>query len=39
MIMLGVIGEYIWRTLAQVRGRDAYLIDAIYESDASSIES
>lgn len=33
MIMLGVIGEYLWRTLAQVRGRDAYLIDAIYEAN------
>jgi polyisoprenyl-phosphate glycosyltransferase len=33
MIMLGVIGEYLWRTLAQVRGRDAYLIDVIYEAD------
>ena len=32
MIMLGVIGEYLWRTLAQVRRRDMYLIDAIYES-------
>ena len=31
MIMLGIIGEYLWRTLAQVRGRDLYLIDAIYE--------
>lgn len=33
MIMLGVIGEYLWRTLAQVRRRDMYLIDAIYESE------
>jgi glycosyltransferase involved in cell wall biosynthesis len=32
MIMLGMIGEYLWRTLAQVRGRDPYLIDAIYEA-------
>jgi polyisoprenyl-phosphate glycosyltransferase len=36
MIMLGVIGEYLWRTLAQVRARDAYLIDAIYEGDAAA---
>jgi len=35
MIMLGVIGEYLWRTLAQVRRRDMYLIDAIYESEGS----
>lgn len=32
MIMLGVIGEYLWRTLAQVRRRDRYLIDAVYDS-------
>jgi glycosyltransferase involved in cell wall biosynthesis len=32
MIMLGIIGEYLWRTLAQVRRRDMYLIDTIYES-------
>ena len=30
MLMLGVIGEYLWRTLAQVRNRDPYIIDAIY---------
>jgi glycosyltransferase involved in cell wall biosynthesis len=33
MIMLGIIGEYLWRTLAQVRRRDMYLIDAIYEPE------
>jgi dolichol-phosphate mannosyltransferase len=31
MIMLGIIGEYLWRTLVQVRRRDMYVIDAIYE--------
>ena len=36
MIMLGIIGEYLWRTLAQVRGRDAYLIDAIYEAEGAA---
>ncbi len=30
MIMLGIMGEYLWRTLAQVRKRDMYLIDTIY---------
>lgn len=25
------LGEYLWRTLTQVRRRDMYLIDAIYE--------
>jgi dolichol-phosphate mannosyltransferase len=32
MVMLGIIGEYLWRTLAQVRKRDVYLVEAIYES-------
>ena len=31
LLMLGVIGEYMWRTLAQARARDAYVIEDIYE--------
>lgn len=31
LLMLGMIGEYVWRTLAQVRNRDRYIIEAIYE--------
>lgn len=31
LLMLGIIGEYLWRTLAQARRREPYLIDAIYE--------
>jgi dolichol-phosphate mannosyltransferase len=31
MIMLGVIGEYLWRTLDQVRNRSPYVIDKIYD--------
>jgi dolichol-phosphate mannosyltransferase len=31
MIMLGVIGEYLWRALAQVRKRDLYVIEETYE--------
>jgi dolichol-phosphate mannosyltransferase len=30
MLMLGIIGEYLWRTLSQVRNRDFYIIDEIY---------
>jgi dolichol-phosphate mannosyltransferase len=30
MVMLGVVGEYLWRTLAQARNRDHYIIDQIY---------
>ena len=36
MLMLGVVGEYVWRTLAQVRNRDRYLIDAVYEVDGAA---
>lgn len=31
MIMIGILGEYMWRTLDQVRNRQAYIIDKIYE--------
>ena len=31
LLMLGVIGEYMWRTLAQTRNRDAYVIEEILE--------
>jgi dolichol-phosphate mannosyltransferase len=31
MIMLGVIGEYLWRTLAQTRNRPKYIIEKLYE--------
>jgi len=31
MLMLGVIGEYLWRTLDQVRNRPKYIIDQIIE--------
>ena len=31
MLMLGIIGEYLWRTLDQTRGRFKYIIDKIYE--------
>lgn len=30
MLMLGVIGEYLWRTLNQVRHRQNYIIEKIY---------
>ncbi len=29
MIMIGVIGEYLWRTLDQVRDRPSYVIDEV----------
>lgn len=31
LLMLGVVGEYVWRTLAQVREREQFIIDEIYD--------
>lgn len=31
MLMLGIIGEYLWRTLDQVRDRPQYIIESIEE--------
>lgn len=31
MLMLGIIGEYLWRTLDQTRNRQPYIIEKIYE--------
>lgn len=30
MLMLGVIGEYVWRSLAQARNRDLYVVEETY---------
>ena len=30
ILLLGIIGEYIWRILSQVRNRDLYVIDSLY---------
>lgn len=35
MLMLGLIGEYLWRVLAQVRNRDPYVIDSIYPTKSA----
>jgi len=32
MAMLGVLGEYLWRTLDEVRRRPLFVIDEIYMS-------
>lgn len=34
MTMSGIVGEYVWRTLKQVRDRDMYVIDAVYPAGA-----
>lgn len=31
MLMIGIIGEYLWRTLDQVRNRPQYIIEEIYD--------
>ena len=31
MLMLGIIGEYLWRALDQVRDRPSYIIEKIYD--------
>ncbi len=31
MVMISVIGEYVWRTLAQARNRAPYVIEAVYD--------
>ena len=31
MLMLGVIGEYLWRTWDQVRNKPRYIIEKIYD--------
>jgi dolichol-phosphate mannosyltransferase len=34
-LMLGVIGEYLWRTMAQAQNRDMYVVDCVYENTPS----
>jgi len=31
LLMLGLMGEYLWRALAQIRRREPYIIEAVYE--------
>ncbi len=32
MTLLGILGEYLWRTLDEARGRPLYVIDTVYDS-------
>jgi dolichol-phosphate mannosyltransferase len=33
MLMLGIIGEYLWRTLGEARRRPPYVIEAVFDQD------
>jgi len=37
-LMLGIIGEYLWRTMAQAQDRDMYVINHVYENKQVSKE-
>jgi glycosyltransferase involved in cell wall biosynthesis len=39
MIMLGVLGEYLWRVLDQSRKRPMYVIDRVFDSTIQETES
>ena len=43
MLMLGVIGEYLWRTMDEIRDRPRFLIDEelvnVFEDDLSQLKS
>jgi glycosyltransferase involved in cell wall biosynthesis len=37
MLLMGIIGEYLWRTLDQVRRRQPYIIEEIFEKEVDEI--
>jgi polyisoprenyl-phosphate glycosyltransferase len=39
LLTLGVLGEYLWRTLDEVKRRPLYLVDRVVRGDATSPES
>jgi len=39
LVTIGVVGEYLWRVLAQARGRELFIIDAIYSSEPDANEN
>jgi dolichol-phosphate mannosyltransferase len=36
LMMLGITGEYLWRTLAQVRNREPYVIEAVFDDSETT---
>jgi dolichol-phosphate mannosyltransferase len=39
LLTMGVSGEYLWRVLAQVRGRQLYIIDTVYSDEIAASAS
>ena len=39
MAMLGVLGEYLWRTLDEVRNRPPFVIDEIYGDKSGEVDT
>jgi dolichol-phosphate mannosyltransferase len=38
MVMLGILGEYLWRALDETRRRPAFVIDDVFAQDAPRVE-
>jgi dolichol-phosphate mannosyltransferase len=38
MTLLGILGEYLWRTLDEARGRPLFVIDTIYDETSENSE-
>jgi glycosyltransferase involved in cell wall biosynthesis len=38
MTLLGILGEYLWRTLDEARGRPLFVIDTVYDESAEDEE-
>jgi glycosyltransferase involved in cell wall biosynthesis len=38
MTLLGILGEYLWRTLDEARGRPLFVIDTVYDESAEGEE-
>jgi hypothetical protein len=38
MTLLGILGEYLWRTLDETRGRPVFVIDTIYDNAENNHE-
>ena len=38
MTMLGILGEYLWRTLDETRGRPQFVIDEVFDASKNRKE-